>query len=310
MSIMSRTENPPHRSLWSGLATDDPDAEIGVLGVPFDGASSFRKGSAEAPKRIRSLTPHVAPMTEDGSSLAGVRLRDHGDVAVGATWETMRPVVEKTASEVLRHSLALFLGGDHSVSIPLASAAANAIDGPMGVLHLDAHLDLMDTFEGVPWSHACALRRVLELPNTDPSRCAAVGIRSWLAEEAAFVEDHPNLLVRTARDVWRQGIESVADAVCRQLADSTGVYVTLDIDVLDPAFAPGTGAPEAAGLSTRDLLELLRVVFDRLPVRALDIVEVSPPLDPSDITSFAAIKVLYEAFGWAKQRTEERDQIR
>ncbi|MBU0596195.1 arginase family protein, partial [Candidatus Bipolaricaulota bacterium] len=226
---MSRTENPPHRSLWSGLAIGDPNAVIGVLGVPFDGASSFRKGSAEAPKHIRSLTPHVAPMTEGGDSLAGVHVRDHGDVRIAAAWEATRQEAEREAAEVLRHPLAIFLGGDHSVTIPLASATAMATEGPMGVLHLDAHLDLMDTFEGVGWSHACALRRVLELPNTDPSRCAAVGIRSWLAEEAAFVEDHPHLLVRTARDVWRHGIDAAADEVCTQLQGVAAVYVTLDI---------------------------------------------------------------------------------
>ena len=88
------------------------------------------------------------------------------------------------------------------------------------------------------------------------------------------------------------------------MARADAVYVTLDIDILDPAFAPGTGTPEAAGLATRDLLELLRVVFERLPVRVLDLVEVSPPLDHSDITSFAAIKVLYESFGWMKRRLD------
>ena len=305
---MAMRRDPPHRSLWSGLA-DVPgasagDEEIGVLGVPFDGASSFRAGSSEAPQRIRSLTPHVAPFSEEGVSLAGLRLRDYGDAALGDSWEAVRQSAEQAARPVFRHPLAIFLGGDHSVTIPLASAASDVLDGPLGVLHLDAHLDLMDRFEGRPWSHACALRRVLDLPAMNPACCAAVGIRSWLPEELAFVEDHPELLVRTARDVRQGGIESIADAVCDRLAQAAAVYVTLDIDILDPAFAPGTGTPEAAGLTTRDLLELLRVVFERLPVRVLDLVEVSPPLDQSDITSVAAIKVLYESFGWMQQRLD------
>jgi len=305
---MATRSDPPHRSLWSGLASvssaDDGDEEIGVLGVPFDGASSFRRGSSEAPQRIRSLTPHVAPFTEEGGSLAGLRLRDYGDTVLGDTWESTRRSVEQAATPVLSHPLAVFLGGDHSVTIPLVSAASEALDGPLGVLHLDAHLDLMDRFEGRPWSHACALRRVLDSPATSPACCAAVGIRSWLPEEVTFVEAHPELLVRTARDVRRNGIESIADAVCHPLVQADAVYITLDIDILDPAFAPGTGTPEAAGLTTRDLLELLRVVFERLPVRVLDLVEVSPPLDPSDITSIAAIKILYESFGWMKRRLD------
>ena len=302
MWVMPNKTDPPHRSLWSGLAVDSPDAEVGLLGVPFDGASSFQRGSAEAPGRIRSLTPHVAPFTEEGAALADLRVHDHGDVPIGPSWETTRQQAEAAAARALRHPLALFLGGDHSVTIPLASATAGAIEGPMGVLHLDAHLDLMDTFEGHAWSHACALRRVLELPGAALEHCAAVGIRSWLPEEAAFVEDHPDLLVCTARDVWHRGIDVIADDVCTRLHGVAAVYVTLDIDVLDPAFAPGTGTPEAGGLTTRELLQLLRIVFNRLPVRALDIVEVSPPLDPSDITSVAAIKVIYESFGWVRRR--------
>jgi len=302
MLTMFIKAEPPHRSLWSGLATQNSDAEIGILGVPFDGASSFRKGSSGAPERIRSLTPHVAPLSEEGTALADLRVRDYGDVPITSDWEETQSAVATSSADVLRHPLALFLGGDHSVTIPLASAAAKAIDGPVGVLHLDAHLDLMDSFEGRTWSHACALRRVLEMPDVACGSAAAVGIRSWLPEEVAFVKAHPDLLVRTARDIWQNGVDVIADEVCAQLAHAAGVYITLDIDVLDPAFAPGTGTPEAGGLTTRELLEVLRAVFVRLPVRMLDIVEVSPPLDHSDITSFAATKVIYEAFGWTKRR--------
>jgi agmatinase len=119
-------------------------------------------------------------------------------------------------------------------------------------------------------------------------------------DELAFLDAHPEIGVHTARDVYRRTIETVAQDVVAQLEDVDAVYVTLDIDGLDPAHAPGTGTPEAGGLSTRELLELLRVVFARLPVRAMDVVEVAPPLDHADVTSFAAAKVIYEVFGWAK----------
>jgi len=298
---MSPEMDPPHRLPWSGLATDGSDAEIGVLGIPFDGASSFRRGSAEAPDRIRSLTPHTAPFSEDGTPLAGLRLRDYGDVEADPTWKPFSAKVSEAAATVLRHPFALFLGGDHSVTIPLTAATSRATHGPLGVLQLDAHLDLMDTFEGRSWSHACAARRILELPNVDPSLFAFVGTRSWLDDERAYLADHPEVGIHTARDVCAYGVGRTADSVCRQLDGAASVYVTIDIDVLDPAFAPGTGTPEAGGLSTRDLLELLRPVFRNLPVRALDLVEVSPALDPSDVTSFAAIKVLYELFGWVRE---------
>jgi agmatinase len=142
---------------------------------------------------------------------------------------------------------------------------------------------------------------VLELPNIEPGHLAFVGLRSWMDGELAFLAAHPQIGVHTARDVYRRGIETVAEDVVAQLEDVDAVYLTLDIDGLDPAYAPGTGTPEAGGLSTRELLESLRVIFARLPVRALDIVEVAPPLDCADVTSFAAAKVIYEVFGWVKE---------
>jgi len=292
---MATRMDPSHRLLWSGLATDDAESDIGI---PFDSASSFLKGSAEAPDKIRSLTPHTAPFTEDGAPLAGLRLRDYGDVEASPTWESISAAAQEAASIVLRHPFAVFLGGDHSVTIPLTAATSWATDGPLGILQLDAHLDLMDTFEGLSWSHAYTARRILDLPEVDPSLFAFVRTRSWLGDERAYLADHPEVGVHTARDVCAHGVGRTADSVCRQLAGAASVYVTIDVDVLDPAFAPGTGTPEAGGLSTRDLLEILRRVFRDLPVRALDLVEVSPPLDHSDITSFAAIKVIYEVFGW------------
>jgi agmatinase len=293
--------DPAHRRLWSGLSSDEPAAEVGVLGVPFDNATSFRKGAAFAPAKIREITPHLAPVTEEGHRLAGLRVRDYGDVSPDLHWERYFATVEAWAAQVLRHPLALFLGGDHSVTIPLTAAFSRAVPGRFGVVHFDAHPDLADEYEGHRWSHACTERRVLELPNIEPRHLAFVGLRSWMDGELAFLAAHPEIGVHTARDVYRRGIGTVAEDVVAQLEDVDAVYLTLDIDGLDPAYAPGTGTPEAGGLSTRELLELLRVIFARLPVRAVDIVEVAPPLDWADVTSFAAAKVIYEVFGWMKE---------
>jgi agmatinase len=273
-----------------------------VLGIPFDGATSFRKGASFAPAKIREITPHIAPITEEGQALAGLRVRDYGDVPVDLQWERYFAMVEAQAAQALSHSFALFLGGDHSVTIPLTAAFCSSMAGPMGVVHLDAHPDLADLFEGHHWSHACAARRVLELPNIIPGHLVFVGLRAWLDEELAFLAAHPEIGVHSARDVYRRGVAAVAEDVVAQLVGVEAVYCTLDIDVLDPAYAPGTGTPEAGGLSTRELLELLQVLFSRLPMRALDIVEVAPPLDHSDITAFAAVKAIYEVWGWVKHK--------
>jgi len=291
-----------HREVWSGLASEDADADVGVLGVPFDNAASFRKGTAQAPAIIRAITLHVAPATEDGKQLSGLRVRDYGDVPTDLNWERYFGSVEAMAEEALRHPFALFLGGDHSVTIPLFNAFSKSVSGRLGYIQFDSHPDLIDEFEGHRWSHGCTARRVLEIPSIEPRDVAFVGIRSWLREELEFVEAHQGIRVHSARDVHQRGIEVVARDVVSQLEDVDAVYFSLDIDGLDPAYAPGTGTPEAGGPSTRELLDLLSIVFAGLPVRALDVVEVCPPIDHADITSVAAIKIIYEVFGWVGAR--------
>ena len=301
---MPTRTDPPHRQLWSGLASTDQGADIGVLGIPTDGAASFRKGAAKAPQRIRSLTPHVAPTTERGHSLRGLRIHDARDVDTSGDWESIEACTQQAMHTLLAQPFCLILGGDHSITIPVAREVAGHIEGPMGYMHIDAHLDLMDTFEGLAHSHACTARRVLELPNVSPENTAFLGIRSWLDEEMAFLEAQPDIHVETAATLAEGGLGEAIQRILPRFHEVQSVYVSVDIDVLDPAFAPGTGTPEAGGLSTRELLQLLQALFTNLPIRALDIVEVSPPLDDADITSIAAIKLIYEIFGWVKGRTD------
>jgi len=302
----SNSVGPAHRRVWSGLCSDERDAPIGVLGVPFDNATSYRKGTSFAPQRIRDITPHVAAATEEGMRLDGLRVCDYGDVPIDLNWERYFGAVEEQAARVLQHPFALFLGGDHAVSIPLMRAFSKVVPGRFGVVHFDAHLDLADQYDGHRWSHACTERRVMELPNIESRHMAFVGIRSWMDQELAVLEAHPEIGVHSAAEVCRRGIAAVCQDVVQQLEGVDAVYFTLDIDGLDPAYAPGTGTPEAGGLTIRELLALLGAVFSNLPVRALDLVEVAPPLDHNDVTSFAAIRVIYEVFGWVKQACEAR----
>ncbi len=285
------------------MSSDDPAAEVGVLGVPFDGAVSFRRGTAFAPAKLRELTPHLAPCAEEGQPLR-LRVRDYGDVPPDLEWPRYFHDVEERATEALQHPQALFLGGDHSVTIPLMRAFDRFVDGPFGVLHFDSHPDLFDVYEGHHWSHACTERRALELSGLDPQHLVFVGLRSLCQEEWDFLKAHPEIPYYTARQCYQRGIEAIAEEVVERLEDVQAVYFTLDIDGLDPAYAPGTGTPEGGGLTTRDLLELVRVVFQRLPIEALDVVEVAPPLDQADITAFAALKVIYEAW-WVVQEKQK-----
>lgn len=289
---------PSHRKIWSGLVTQSDDARVGILGIPFDSATSFRKGAALAPERIRSITPHIAPFTEEGQSLETIAIHDYGDVESDLNWERYFDSVCQGASQALKHDFAIFLGGDHSVTIPLVQAFSEDDASNFGIIHIDSHTDLMDSFDGHRWSHACTGRRNLEYSNIVPEHYAFIGIRSWLQEELDFLKANPSVQVHSARSVFQQGISEIAKQVIRQFEGVGRIYLTLDIDCLDPAYAPGTGTPEAGGLSTRELLELLRLLMETLPIQAMDIVEVSPPLDSADITSMAAIKVVYEMLGF------------
>lgn len=292
-----------HRELWSGMVSPDDNADIGVLGVPFDRAVSWRAGAAQAPQRIRSITPHLAYITEEGLPLT-VRVKDYGDVEPDLDWARFFESVEQTAAGIIggQHRLAFFLGGDHSITIPLFRAFARGANGPVGYIQFDSHPDLADEFEGHRWSHACTARRNVELPNLSPEHVAFVGLRSFLSEELDYRAANPNIGWHTARDVYRRGIEAVARDVIAQLQGVSAVYMSLDIDGIDPACTPGTGTPEHGGPTTRDCLEFLRIIFARLPVIVMDIVEVSPPLDTADITSLAALKVMYEVFGFVQSK--------
>jgi agmatinase len=171
-------------------------------------------------------------------------------------------------------------------------------DQPFGIIHIDSHTDLMDSFEGHHWSHACTGRRHLEATNLAPQHLAFIGIRSWLQEEVEILKDLNQVQVHSAKSLYKRGIQAIVDDVITQMEGLSRIYLTLDIDCLDPAFAPGTGTPESGGMSSRELLTLLEGLFTALPIHAMDIVEVSPPLDHSDITSMLAIKIIYEVLGW------------
>ena len=165
----------------------------------------------------------------------------------------------------------------------------------IGILHFDAHFDLCHQFAGHRWSHANTEKRALE-DIVDPEDLFFLGIRAAEREEMEVIQANPEIQVVTATEIFREGFEKAYERIYNHFKDYDALYFTLDIDVLDPAFAPGTGTPVAGGLSSRELVELVRLILRDLPVAAMDIMEVSPPLDSNDITSWAAIRVVQEIF--------------
>ena len=275
------------------------EADVLILGFPFDGAVSNEKGAAAAPDRLRELSRILPSATEEGMVFQDLVIRDEGNIPPQPDWEKYFGEVNKRAYELIaRDKFCLFLGGDHSVSIPLESAFARAHAAEnVGIIHFDAHCDLADEYDGHRWSHACTQRRALELPNVKPENLTLVGIRSFMDDELEFLGKHPRIRVINAREIYKHGLKYTFDEISKRNQNCNAIYFSIDIDVLDPAFAPGTGTPEGGGLNTRELMELAREIMVHLPVKAADVVEVSPPLESSDITSWAALKIIYEFFG-------------
>ena len=255
----------------------------------YDGAASARKGAALAPERIRYWSRHLTPFSEDRTRLRDMRVCDLGDMDVrdqASDFEAIRERIAKLPS------IPIVLGGDHSISIPVLQGQKDRFrEGRLGVLWLDAHPDLCDEFTGSKLSHACVMRRGLEA-GIRPEDVCMVGLRSWEEQEIELIEAG-GLHVFTAADVARRGMWAVAKEVVATLSKCDAVHVSLDIDCLDPAAAPGTGIPDAGGLTSREVITLIQSLKD-VRLMGLDVVEVSPPAGSSEATVFAAMKFIME----------------
>jgi agmatinase len=285
---------------WFGLAAEAgaAHADLVVFGIPYDASVFFRRGAAEAPQAIRALSSKLPPAAEDGRLLTELRVLDLGDVEVDPSLTSVEPMsssLRQAFREARARGLPLALGGDHSISIPLIAEAVEWAGRDVGLLWIDAHPDLCDSFNGSPYSHACVMRRALESRYLAPENVVMVGIRSCEVEEVEYLQGHPVQVV-TARDAMHASADDIGRAIGARFADMP-VYLSIDIDAFDPAYAPGTGIPDAGGLSTRWVLDLLHRDAS-LDLVAVDLVEVAPPLDvPSSATSLLALKLILEILG-------------
>ena len=306
------TDPASTHGLWADLHRPDllpADADFSVIGIPFDGAACARKGAALAPERIRFWSTHLTPFSEDRTRLGDIRIADLGDIPI-ANQELDTSTSLSASFEPVRQRVAalpnvpLILGGDHSISIPVLQAQRERYkDQRLGLLWVDAHPDLCDVFTGSKFSHACVLRRALEA-GYNPEDVCLVGLRSWEDQEIDLIENG-GLNIYTAAEVAERGMKRITSSIYSKLSDCDAVHISLDIDCLDPAFAPGTGIPDAGGLTTRDVITLIKSL-QGLPLAGLDLVEVAPPLDPSEATIFAALKIIMEYVAvFAREKQKE-----
>jgi len=278
---------------WGGLAGQPLEgADVVIAGIPYDGSAVYRKGAALAPMRLRQLSAVMPPVTEDARPLAGLKVHDLGDIDAGPDIEAGWPSVAERLATVPATALLTVLGGDHCTAI--ATLAAQARRHPdLAVLWVDAHPDLCDFSRGGRWTCGCAMRRALEVSSIGPARVVIAGGRDYDPEELEFIRTRGMLLVSASELAGDSGsARMVADAL-----DGKSLHVSFDIDALDPAYAPGTEIPSAGGLSTRQALDFLRIATAGSKLVGLDIVEVSPPFDHGDITTLAALKVIFELWG-------------
>ena len=282
----------PTHGLWADLhrpGLSPAETDFSVIGILYDGAVCARRGAARGPERIRYWSGHLTPFSEDRTRLDAVSVCDLGDIRIEDQARDFEQVRQKVAS---LPNIPILLGGDHSVTIPVFQGQRERFAGKrLGVLWLDAHPDLCDEFSGSKLSHACVLRRGLEAGIAQKDVCL-VGLRSWEGQEVDFIEKG-RLNIYPAPLVAERGMKSIAEEVRQKLAGCEAVHISLDIDCLDPAHAPGTGIPDAGGLTTREVLTLLKSL-QGLPLVGLDVVEVAPPLDPSEATVFAVLKIIME----------------
>jgi agmatinase len=268
---------------FGGAVKESNTYDIAILGVPYDGKSSYLKGPSKGPQAIRTASTGEAinAWTELGINLEdAVTIVDLGDVDVEGAFSDISARVEDKVGEILeRGGLPIVLGGDHSISLPIVRAMAKMYPA-LDILHFDAHPDLYEELYGDPFSHACPFARILDEHLAE--NLVQVGIR---ASTDAHRQKAAALGVRTiTMKDWKDDLA---------LAFSNPLYISFDADVLDPAFAPGVSHHEPGGLSTRQVINLLHTL--EADIIGMDMVEVNPTRDVSGITAAAAVKIIMEA---------------
>jgi len=270
--------------------------DVAILGVPFDSGVTYRPGARFGPSAIRAgsrlVRGYHAPL--DVQPFLAQQVADAGDVgcnpfdiqeAIGTIEGTARSLLDD-ASHVIS------LGGDHTVALPLLRAT-HAKWGPVALVHFDAHLDTWDTYFGAAYTHGTPFRRAAEEGLFAPNTSAHVGIRGPLFTPQDLVDDAGfGFTIVGAFDYEHRSAEEVAAQVKARVGGAP-VYVSIDVDVMDPAHAPGTGTPEAGGLTSRELLATLRAL-DGIQLVGADVVEVAPAYDHAELTTVAAANVVYE----------------
>lgn len=263
---------------------DLQDANYVVVGLPFDGTASFRSGSRDGPDAIRLASFNFESYDYNYDlDLTTLAICDLGNMDLGADPAYAEETIKEGIALLPKAAVPIFLGGEHSITPPIVEGLAQkSREGALGVLVLDAHLDLRDEFGNTRYSHACVSRRILEKKGI--GAFATIGIRSGCKEEFTFAKEN-GISYHTSREVFEKGIDYVLEGALERL-NCERLYLSIDLDALDPAFAPAVGNPEPFGLTSWDVSR----VIERAASRAvgLDINELTPAYDHGETALLAA----------------------
>ncbi|MFM1918219.1 MAG: agmatinase [Actinomycetota bacterium] len=291
-------------------------ADVVIVGAPFDGGTSYRSGARFGPSALRA----ACYLGHDGSrpslalrvdGLKDLKVVDVGDVELfsgdaARSCADLEKVIEVIAGT---GAIPLVLGGDHTITWPDVTGVARARGwGRVSVIHFDAHADTGDIEFGSLIGHGQPMRRLIESGAARGDRFFQVGLRGyWPPPDILEWMAHQKMRSYEMSEIVMRGLDAVIDEVIDQsMDDCDGVFLSVDIDVVDPGSAPGTGTPEPGGLSSRQLLDAVREIAYRVPIVGMDVVEVAPPFDHADITALLGNRVILEALsGMAKRRSGE-----
>lgn len=288
---------------FSGVPyTEDPaelaGVDVAIVGAPTDDLVSDRPGTRFAPRAIRAASCPPGPHLEAKiDAFAELKVVDFGDAPVlpadpARTHEAIRATVRAVLDA---GAMPVVLGGDHSIAEPDIRACAEAHGGPVGLIHFDTHTDTGTEVFGVEVSHGTPMYRLVRDGFVDPARYVQIGLRGyWPGEEEFGWQEEQGITALFMHDVRDRGIRAVVDEAVGVVGDGP-VFLSVDIDVLDPAFAPGTGTPEPGGMTSADLLWACRAIGERVQLIGMDLVEVIPTMVASaDITALVADRIVRE----------------
>ncbi len=279
----------PEQEIAAGL-------DVAILGIPMDIGASWRSGTRFGPKQVRAESAMIRPynVQTGAAPFDSLQIADIGDLPINTfSLADSLKIIARSYRDILQHDVVpVAIGGDHSITLPILRSIA-AKHGPVALLHVDAHADVNDEMFGEKETHGTVFRRAYEEGLIVPEKTYQIGLRGSGYAATDFTEAAEwGFRQILAQEIWHQSLTETGQRIAQEIGDHP-LYITYDIDSLDPAYAPGTGTPEIGGLTTPQALELIRAMKGRKIV-GFDLVEVSPPYDPSGNTVLTAANLLFE----------------